>query len=130
MVKLDVDTLPTVPDDPPAAGPDRALDPPPPAARLPDAMFPVVAEGDVAGAEGDVAQPAVSPITAHISAAASIRPLFLFESNRRTLGRRACLARGTEADESGESAGGGGGPAPAPPELSAADGPDVALNTG
>jgi hypothetical protein len=30
MVKPDVDTLPTVPDDPPAAGPDRALDPPPP----------------------------------------------------------------------------------------------------
>jgi hypothetical protein len=28
MVKFDVDTLPTVPDDPPAAGPDRALDPP------------------------------------------------------------------------------------------------------
>ena len=30
MVKPDVDTLLTVPDDPPAAGPDRALDPPPP----------------------------------------------------------------------------------------------------
>ncbi|HWM96507.1 MAG TPA: hypothetical protein VNO54_05565 [Streptosporangiaceae bacterium] len=30
MVKPDVDTLPTVPDDPPAAGPDRAPDPPPP----------------------------------------------------------------------------------------------------
>jgi hypothetical protein len=30
MVKLDVDTLPTVPDAPPAARPDRALDPPPP----------------------------------------------------------------------------------------------------
>jgi hypothetical protein len=29
MVKPDVDTLPTVPDDPPAAGPDRALDAPP-----------------------------------------------------------------------------------------------------
>jgi hypothetical protein len=29
-VKPDVDTLLTVPDDPPAAGPDRALDPPPP----------------------------------------------------------------------------------------------------
>jgi hypothetical protein len=29
MVKLAVDTLATVPDDPPAAGPDRALDPPP-----------------------------------------------------------------------------------------------------
>jgi hypothetical protein len=30
MVKPEVDTLLTVPDDPPAAGPDRALDPPPP----------------------------------------------------------------------------------------------------
>ena len=30
MVKPDVDRLLTVPDDPPAAGPDRALDPPPP----------------------------------------------------------------------------------------------------
>jgi hypothetical protein len=30
MVKLDVDTLPTVPDAPPSAGPERALDPPPP----------------------------------------------------------------------------------------------------
>jgi hypothetical protein len=30
MVKLDVDMLPTVPAAPPAAGPDRALDPPPP----------------------------------------------------------------------------------------------------
>jgi len=29
-VKLDVDTLPTVPDAPPEAGPDRALDRPPP----------------------------------------------------------------------------------------------------
>jgi hypothetical protein len=29
-VKPDVDTLPTVPDAPPEAGPDRALDPPPP----------------------------------------------------------------------------------------------------
>jgi hypothetical protein len=29
MVNFGVDTLPTVPDAPPAAGPDRALDPPP-----------------------------------------------------------------------------------------------------
>jgi hypothetical protein len=29
-MKPDVDTLPTVPDAPPAPGPDRALDPPPP----------------------------------------------------------------------------------------------------
>jgi hypothetical protein len=30
IVKPDVDMLATVPDAPPAAGPDRALDPPPP----------------------------------------------------------------------------------------------------
>ena len=35
MVKPDVDRLLTVPDDPPAAGPDRALDPPPPDLRPP-----------------------------------------------------------------------------------------------
>jgi hypothetical protein len=40
-VKLDADTLSTVPDAPPAAGPDRAFDPP--AAGRPD-----VAEADVA----------------------------------------------------------------------------------
>jgi hypothetical protein len=43
IVKLDVDTLSTVPDDPPAAGPDRALDP-----LLPDDTgCPDAAEGDV-----------------------------------------------------------------------------------
>jgi hypothetical protein len=42
-----------------------------------------VAAGDVAVAEGDVEQPAESPITAHIGAAAMIQ-LFLFDSNRRT----------------------------------------------
>jgi hypothetical protein len=36
-VKLDVDRLSTVPDAPPAAGPDRALDPPPPDPRPPEA---------------------------------------------------------------------------------------------
>jgi len=40
-VKLAVDTLATVPTAPPAAGPDRALDPPPPGTGCPD-----VAEGD------------------------------------------------------------------------------------
>jgi hypothetical protein len=35
IVNFDVDTLPTVPDAPPAAGPDRALDPPPPDRRPP-----------------------------------------------------------------------------------------------
>jgi hypothetical protein len=71
-----------------------------------------------------------SPITAHISAAATIHPLLLFDSNRHILGQRACLAMVTEADESGEDAGEGGGAAPAPPELPATDGPDVALETG
>ena len=35
----------------------------------------------------------------------------------------------TEADQSGEDAGGAGGAAPTPPELPATDGPDVALET-
>jgi hypothetical protein len=56
-----------------------------------------------------VAQPAENPITEHISAAATIPRLFLFDTNRRTLGRRACLAMVTEANESGGDAGGGGG---------------------
>jgi len=62
MVKVDVDTLPTVPAAPPAAGPDRALE-----------GDVAVAEGDVAVAVGDVPQAATSPITASISAAVSIQ---------------------------------------------------------
>jgi hypothetical protein len=132
-VKLDVDTLPTVPTDPPVAGPDRALDPPPPdsgprAAPLPDAGFPAVAEADVLDVL-DVPRTTESAITAHASAAATIHVIF-FDSNRRSLGQRACLAMVTEADESGQNAGGAGGAAPAPPELPATDGPDVALDTG
>jgi hypothetical protein len=45
-VKPDVDTLPTVPDDPPAAGPDRALDPPPPE--------PLLAAGEALLAAGEL----------------------------------------------------------------------------
>jgi hypothetical protein len=118
--KLDVVKLSTVPDAPPEAGPDRALDPPPPA----------VTEGDVAVAEGDVAQAAESPITAHISAAATIRPLLLFDINRRTFGRCSFSAMVTEADESGEDAGGEGGATPPPPEFPATGAPDVVLETG
>jgi hypothetical protein len=103
-VKLGVDTLSTVPDAPPWAGSDRTLDPPARAGG-PDGA-------DVVVAEEDAEQPAESPIAADISAAATIHPLFLFDSNRRTLGRRACLAMVTEADESGEDAGGGVGAAP------------------
>jgi hypothetical protein len=43
IVKVDLDTLTTVPTAPPAAGPDRALEPPPPKPGRPD------------GAAGDVA---------------------------------------------------------------------------
>jgi hypothetical protein len=94
-VKPDVDTLPTVPVDPPVAGPERELEPAPPLPGMPcPAAAGAVAEGDVAVADGVVAvadgvvaaQPE-SPITAP-SAAAAIHPLLPFHSNRRTLGRR------------------------------------------
>ena len=129
MVKLEVETLSTVPDAPPAAGPDRALDPPSPDARPPAAPLPAAgAEGDVVVVE-DVPQ-AESPITVLISAPAMIHRLLPLDSNRRTPGRRGCLALVTVADESVEDAGGGGGGAPEPPELPATDGPDVARETG
>ena len=105
-MKLDVDTLSTVPDAPPEAGPDRALDPPPPDPRPPAEPPPAaVAEGDVAVAE-DVPQAAESPITAHIPTAAMIHRLLLFDSNRRAPGLRSCLAMVAEADEPGEDTGG------------------------
>jgi hypothetical protein len=43
-VKPDVDTPPTMPDAPPAAGPDRALDPPPPDPEPP--AEPLLAAGE------------------------------------------------------------------------------------
>jgi len=77
-VKLDVDTLLTVPDAPPEAGPDRALDPAPPDPRPPaEPLAAAVAEGDVAVAD-DVPQAAASPITADISTAAMIHRLLPF----------------------------------------------------
>jgi hypothetical protein len=76
--------------------------------------------------DGEVARLTESPITEHIIAATTIHLLLLFDSNRRTVGRRARLAIGTEADQSGEDTGGGSGAAPAPPELPAIDCSDVA----
>ena len=58
MVKVDADTLSTVPAAPPAAGPDRAFE-----------EDVAVAEGVVPVAEGDVPQPATAPITASIRVA-------------------------------------------------------------
>jgi hypothetical protein len=107
MVKPDVDTPATVPDAPPAAGPDRALDPPPdpgpPAMPLPGTDCPDVAEGDEAVAEGDAVRPTESAITADIStaAAATIHPLLLFDSNRRSQGRRAGVVEAVKSDGAG-----------------------------
>ncbi|MDQ6720971.1 MAG: hypothetical protein M3003_09270 [Candidatus Dormibacteraeota bacterium] len=100
IVKPDVDTVATVPNAPPDAGPDRALDP-----RPPEPLPAAAAEGDVAVAE-DVPQAAVSPITAHIPTAAMIHRLLLFDSHRRAPGLHSCLAVVAEADESGEDTGG------------------------
>jgi hypothetical protein len=113
IVKPDVETLPTVPAAPPAAGPDRALDAPPPDRGPPEApLGAAVAEGDVAVA---AAVPhADRPISAHIGAAAMTHRLLLCDSNRRCLGRRGFLTTVAEADESGEDAAG----------------PDVALEAG
>src|ERR1019366_488808 len=117
--------LPTVPDAPPEAGPDRALDPLPLDPRPPVGPRPATRRPAVD--DGDVARSTESPITEHISTATTIHLLLLFDSNRRTVGRRARLAIGTEADQSGEDTGGGSGAAPASPELPAIDCSDVAL---
>jgi hypothetical protein len=74
-VKLDLDTLSTVPDAPPEAGPDRALDPPPPGC-------PAVAEGveleEVELEEEAVAVPLLLlPQAARIMVAASKRKVTL-----------------------------------------------------
>jgi hypothetical protein len=99
IVKLAVDMLLTVPAAPPGAGPDRALDPSPlDPEQLPELLAEGLEEGlaeplpelrSLAVAEGDVARPTESPITAHVSAPATIHPLLLFDSNRRPPGRRA-----------------------------------------
>jgi hypothetical protein len=72
-VKLEVDALATVPDAPPAAGPDRALEPP--RAAVAGGLLAGVVAGEVADEE-DVPQ-AASPITPHITAAAGIHRLLL-----------------------------------------------------
>jgi hypothetical protein len=100
LYSLAVDTLLTVPAGPPGAGPDRALDPSPlDPEQLPELLAEGLAEPLAEGlaelrscavAEGDVARPTESPITAQVSAAATIHPLLLFDGNRRLLGGRGC----------------------------------------
>ena len=60
-MKPDVDKLPIVPDAPPAAGPDRALDPPPPA---PVALDGVALDGVVLDDAADEPPQAASASTA------------------------------------------------------------------
>jgi hypothetical protein len=110
-VKPVADTVPTVPDEPPVAGPDRALDPPPPDAAPPAAALPGTGlAADVADAvddvEPDVPRTTESTITAHISAAATAHVIF-FDINRRTLVQRACGSISGETDEPGIAPGTG-----------------------
>jgi hypothetical protein len=79
-VKLDVDTVPTtVPDAPPAAGPDRALDPPPPPAeRLPDAVAGGAAAEAVALASA-IAKPPTASARAVAPAAIDVESLCLLK---------------------------------------------------
>jgi hypothetical protein len=101
MVKPDVDVVSMMPVAPPGSGPDRA--PPDPAGGVGVAVGEdvVVAERDDAVAAAAVPPP-VSPATAHVSPAAAIHPPFFFDSNRRTLGRRARTAVVTGTDPAGE----------------------------
>jgi hypothetical protein len=84
-VKPDDGTLLMIPVDPPSAGPDRALDPPPvvaPPARPPgDALGPAAAEEGVA-AEEEAVIPTGMPIAAHTTAAAPAIHTPRFDSHR------------------------------------------------
>jgi hypothetical protein len=103
MVKPDVDAVSTMPVAPPAAGPDRGPPPDPPGG------VGVAVGEDVAVAERDDEESAaadvptpVSPATAHVSPAATIHPLFFFDSNRRAPDRRACTPVVAGDDPAGE----------------------------
>ena len=131
-MKPDVDTLLTVPDAPPAAGPERAFDPPPadavPAVEtFPGTDCPVVDVAGVTVAEEDATRPTESPVTKQMSAAATIQILLRSDSCRRTLGQRVCSAMDVDVDESGE---GGNGEVLALAGPSATGCSDVALDTG
>jgi len=102
-VKLDLDTFPIVPEAPPAAGPDRAWDPPPDT-------------GWAAEAGAEFARPMESPITEHIIVATAMI--------RRTLGRAWFFLTRLDSDE---QAGRGSGAAAEPPTT---EGVDLASDMG
>jgi hypothetical protein len=119
MVKTDLDTLPTVPEDPPADGPDRALDPPPLPRGAPAECS--LDAGWVADADGDSRSPTESPIIGSNIAAVTMVRHFALVSTRRTLGSRRWVAVITAADQSGNGAGGGGAESSSWPECVGAD---------
>jgi hypothetical protein len=80
-VNVEAETVSTVPDAPPAAGPDRAFEPPPAAAKPPP--WPLPAAGWPGVAEPDVAIPTQTANATQASAAATIQPVVRFDSNRR-----------------------------------------------
>jgi hypothetical protein len=125
-VKLDEEMLLTVPDAPPAAGPDRALGAP--LLAVPAVMLLVEVTGCASVVEWVVASTMERPITAEITAAAATSQRRL--GTRRPLDRLACSAVGGEAGQSGDEAGGGGGVAAYPLALAAADGSDTGIDTG
>jgi hypothetical protein len=99
MVKPDVDVVSTMPVAPPA---DGGATGPPPAGRLGVAVGEDVAVAERDDADAAYAPTPVSPATAHVIPAATIHPPFFFDSNRRTLGRRACTAVVAGAEPAGE----------------------------
>jgi hypothetical protein len=76
IAKPDVDTLLTVPDDPPAAGPDRALDAPPPELLL--AVAELLAVGELL--EAALTIPEEQPATAMAATPATMDTVSLRES--------------------------------------------------
>jgi hypothetical protein len=83
-MKLDVETLRTVPTAPPGAGPDLAFEPPPP-----DPGPPARPLFDTAVAEGPEVTPTERPAAKVMATTATIHLLLPIDSNRRTLGRSA-----------------------------------------
>ncbi|WP_218825290.1 hypothetical protein [Streptosporangium subroseum] len=99
MVKPDADVVSTMPVAPPA---DGGATGPPLAGRLGAAVGDDAAVAEKDDADAANAPTPVSPATAHVSPAATIHPPFFFDSNRRTLGRRACTAMVDAADPADE----------------------------
>ncbi|MFE4654826.1 hypothetical protein [Streptomyces sp. NPDC056707] len=103
-VKPDGDVVSTMPVAPPADGPATG---PPPAGRLGVAVGEDVAVEERGNADDEETATAdapalASPANAHVNPAATINPPLFFDSNRRTLGRRACTAMVAGAEPAGE----------------------------